>query len=157
MCYSLQLNLLLSLSCYKLAYYYFSYTCWVATISLLTLAVTLLKRWWWDEWLWWRFLLEACIAPGRLPVGWVCSAAARRESWYSLLYKGNISCNNVYIIKTLVLCIHILAVCMTTSSWAYIQWVSGFGLKTGYDTNYVTCMTQRMIHFPTQLSKTHYL
>jgi hypothetical protein len=52
--------------------------------------------------------------PDRLPVGLVCSAAARRESQYSLLCKGNILCNNVYIIKTLVFCIHILAICMTT-------------------------------------------
>jgi hypothetical protein len=34
--------------------------------------------------------------------GLVCSAAARRESRYSLLYKDNISYNNIYIIKTLV-------------------------------------------------------
>jgi hypothetical protein len=124
-------NLLLSLSCYKLTYHYFSYTWWVATISLLTLAVTLLRSWRWDERLWWWFLLEACIAPDWLPVGWVCSTAARRESRYSLLCKDNISCNNVYIIKTLVFCIHILAICMTTWSWAYIRWAYGFGLKTG--------------------------
>jgi hypothetical protein len=48
------------------------------------------------------------------PVEWVCSTAVRRESRYSLLCKDNIPCNNVYIIKTLVFCIHILAVCMTT-------------------------------------------
>jgi hypothetical protein len=117
-CYSLQLNLLLSLSCYKLTYHYFSYTCWVATISLLTPAVTLLRSWRWDELLWWRFILEACIAPTRLPVGLVCSAAAQRESRYSLLCKDNFPCNNVYIIKTLVFCVYILVVCMTTWSWA---------------------------------------
>jgi hypothetical protein len=32
----------------------------------------------------------------------------------SILCKDNISCNNVYIIKTLVFCVYILAVCMTT-------------------------------------------
>ncbi len=125
-CFSLQLNLLLSLSCYKLTYHYFSYTCWVATISLLTLAVTLLRSWRWDELLRWRFLLEACVTPGRLPVGLVCSAAARWDSRYSLLCKDNISCNNVYIIKTLVFCVHILIICMITWSWAYIWWASGF-------------------------------
>jgi hypothetical protein len=108
--------------------------CWVAAISLLTLAVTLLRSWRWDELLWWRFLLEAYVAPGRLSVGLVCSAAARWESRYSLLCKDNISCNNVYIIKTLIFCIHILVVCITTWSWAYIWWASGFGLKTGCDT-----------------------
>jgi hypothetical protein len=133
MCFSLHLNLLLSLSSYKLAYHYFSNTCWVATISLLTLAIMLLMSWRWDEWLWWRFLLEACVAPGRLPMGWVCSPAARWESWYSIPCKDNISCNNVYIIKTLVFCIHILALCMTTWSCAYIRWASSFGLKTGCD------------------------
>jgi hypothetical protein len=66
-------------------------------------------------------------------MGLVCSTAARWESRYSLLCKDNISCNNVYIIKTLVFCIHILAICMTTWSWAYIRWASGFGLKTGCD------------------------
>jgi hypothetical protein len=121
--------MLLSLSCYKLTYHYFSYTWWVATISLLTLAITLLRSWRWDELLWWRFLLEACVAPGRLPMRLVCSAATRWESRYSLLCKDNISCNNVYIIKTLVFCIHILAICMTNWSWAYIWWASGFGLK----------------------------
>jgi hypothetical protein len=136
MCFSLQLNLLLSLSCYKLAYHYFYYTCWVATISLLTLAVMVLRSWRWDELLRWRFLLEACVAPGWLPVGWVCSTAIRWESRYSLLCKDNISCNNVYIIKTLVFCIHILAVCMTTWSWTYIWWAYGFDLKTGCDTRY---------------------
>jgi hypothetical protein len=137
-CYSLQLNLLLSLSCYKLTYHYFSYTCWVATISLLTVVVTLLRSWRWDELLWWRFPLEVCVALDRLPVGLVCSAAARWESRYSLLCKDNISCNNVYIIKTLVFCIHILAVCMTTWSWAYIWWASGFGLKTWCDNSLLT-------------------
>jgi hypothetical protein len=37
-----------------------------------------------------RFLLEACVAPGRLPVGLACSAAARRECKYSLLCKDNV-------------------------------------------------------------------
>jgi hypothetical protein len=91
----------------------------------------LLRSWRWDELLWWRLLLEACVAPGRLPVGLVCSATARWESRYSLLCKDNISCNNIYLIKTLVFCIHILAICMTTWSWAYIRWASGFCLKTG--------------------------
>jgi hypothetical protein len=114
-------------------YYDFPFTCWVATISLLTLAVTLLRSWRWDELLWWRLLLEACVAPGRLPVGLVCSAAARWESRFSLLCKDNILCTNVYIIKTLVFCIHILVVCMITLSWAYIWWASGFGLKIRCD------------------------
>jgi hypothetical protein len=127
------LNLLISISCYKLAYHYFSYTCWVATIILLTLAVTLLRCWRWDERLRWRFLLEACVALGRLPMGLVCSPAVRWESRYSLLCKDKILCNNVYIIKTLVFGIHILAVCMTTWSWAYIRWAYGFGLKTRCD------------------------
>jgi hypothetical protein len=39
----------------------------------------------------------------------------------------------VYIIKTLGFCIHILVVCMATWSWAYIQWASGFDLKTRCD------------------------
>jgi hypothetical protein len=43
---------------------------------------------------------------------------------------NNILYNKVYIIKTLVFCIHILTVCMTTWSWAYIRWASGFDLKT---------------------------
>jgi hypothetical protein len=37
-----------------------------------------------------RFLLEAYVAPGRLPVGLACSAAARRECKYSLLCKDNV-------------------------------------------------------------------
>jgi hypothetical protein len=61
-----------------------------------------------------RLLLEACVALDRLPVELVCFVAARRESRFSLLCKDNISCNNIYIIKILVFCIHILAVCMTT-------------------------------------------
>jgi hypothetical protein len=130
----LQLNLLLNLCCYKLAYHYFSYTCWVATICLLTLAVMLLRRQRWDELLWWRFLLEVCVAPGWLPVRLVCSAVVRQESRSSLLCKDNISCNKVYILKTLVLCIHLLVICMTTWSWAYIRWASDFDFKTGCDT-----------------------
>jgi hypothetical protein len=47
--------------------------------------------------------------------------------------KDNIPCNKVYIIKTLVFCIHILAVCMTAWSWSYIRWSSSFDLKTGCD------------------------
>jgi hypothetical protein len=93
-CYSLQLNLLLSLSCYKLACHYFYYTCWVATISLLTLVVMLLKRWRWDGLSWWRIILEACVAPSRLNVGLVCFDIARRESRPSPLCK-----DNNYVIK----------------------------------------------------------
>jgi hypothetical protein len=95
--------------------------------------VTLLRSWRWNELWWWKFLLEACVAPGRLPVGWVCSVAARWLSRYSLLCKDNILCNNVYLINTSVFYIHILAVCMTTWSWAYIRCAPGFGLKTGCD------------------------
>jgi hypothetical protein len=36
------------------------------------------------------------------------------ESRFSLLCKDNISCNKVYIFKTLVFCIYILTVCMIT-------------------------------------------
>jgi hypothetical protein len=48
----------------------------------------------------------------------------------SLLCKDNIPCNKVYIIKTSVFCIHILVIYMTTWSWAYIWWASGFDLNT---------------------------
>jgi hypothetical protein len=58
--------MLLCLSCYKLAYHCFSYICGVATISLLTLAVPLLRRW---RILWGRLLLGV-RAPGHLPVVW---------------------------------------------------------------------------------------
>jgi hypothetical protein len=34
----------------------------------------------------------------------------------------------------LVFCTYILAICMTTWSWAYVWWPSGFDLKTGCDT-----------------------
>jgi hypothetical protein len=100
----------------------------------------LLRGWRYNELLWRRLLLEACVAPGRFPVELVCSAGAQRESRYSLLCKDNISCNNIYLIKTLVFCIHILDVCMTTWSWAYIRWASGFGLKTGCDTERATTL-----------------
>jgi hypothetical protein len=53
------------------------------------------------------------LATGGMPMGLVCSTAARRESRYSLLCKDNILYNKVYIIKALVFCVHILAVCMT--------------------------------------------
>jgi hypothetical protein len=91
--------MLLSLSCYKLAYHYSSYTCWIAIISLLILTVTLLRSWRWDERLRWRFLLEACVASIDWLWGLVCSAAARWESRYCLLCKDNVPCNNVCIIK----------------------------------------------------------
>jgi hypothetical protein len=68
----------------------FPFTYWGATISLLTLAVTLLRSWRWDGLIWWSLLLEVCVAPGRLPVGLACSVAARRESQCSLLCKDNI-------------------------------------------------------------------
>jgi hypothetical protein len=66
---------------------FFTFTCWVATLCLRTLAITLLRRWRWDELLQWRFLLEACVAPSRLPVGLACFAVAHRESRPSLLVK----------------------------------------------------------------------
>jgi hypothetical protein len=52
--------------------------------------------------------------PQSIACGDWCVPQLLDESRYSLLCKDSISCNNVYIIKTLVFCIHILAVCMTT-------------------------------------------
>jgi hypothetical protein len=46
--------------------------------------------------------------------GWSFFVAAERECRPSLLVKTIFSCNTVYIIKTLVFCVHILVVCMTT-------------------------------------------
>jgi hypothetical protein len=86
-CYSLQLNLLLSLSCYKLACHYFSYTCLVATISLLTLVVPLLRIRRWDGLQEMKISSRGLCCPGRLHVGMVCSNVARRESRPSLLVK----------------------------------------------------------------------
>jgi hypothetical protein len=37
--------------------------------------------------------------PSQLPMGMLCSTAVHRESWSSC--KDNISCNKIYIIKTL--------------------------------------------------------
>jgi hypothetical protein len=48
-----------------------------------------------------------------LLVGLACSVASRQESRYSLMCKDNIPSNKVHIIKILVFCIRILAVCMT--------------------------------------------
>jgi hypothetical protein len=36
-----------------------------------------------------KIFLEACIAPGQLPMGLEFSAAARQESRYNLLYKDS--------------------------------------------------------------------
>jgi hypothetical protein len=114
-------------------------TCWLVRIHLGSLpnrptpALTLLRRQRWDVLLWWRFLLEACVAPDQLPVGLDCSSTARWESRYGLLCKDNISYNKVYNIKILVFSVHILTVCMTTWSWANIRWASGFGLKIECD------------------------
>jgi hypothetical protein len=50
------------------------------------------------------------------------------------------------IIKTLVFCAYILTVCMTTWSFAYIRWASGFGVKNwvwqNWYQSHVDCRTQ---------------
>jgi hypothetical protein len=55
--------MLLSLFYYKLTCHYFSYTCWVATINLLTFAIMLLRRWR----VRWRLLLVVRASPLCLP------------------------------------------------------------------------------------------
>jgi hypothetical protein len=65
-CFLCKQTMLLSLFCYKFACHYFSYACRVATISIPTLDVTLLRR---RRVLRWRLLLGVW-APRHLPVMW---------------------------------------------------------------------------------------
>jgi hypothetical protein len=69
-------------------------------------------------------LFLACETPGHLPV-------ARWYPFRCLVLSGLVIsiCNKIQYNKTLVFSVYILAVCMTTWSWAYKRWTSGFGLK----------------------------
>jgi hypothetical protein len=110
---------------------FISYTCWV--LYVLTLAIfsvycyyaLLLRRW---GVRWWRLLLGV-QNPRSSACGKMVSIPLFSPFW---------TCNKFFlirydIIKTFVFCAYILAICMTTWSWAYIWGASGFGLKTGCD------------------------
>jgi hypothetical protein len=107
---------------------YYSCTCWVPTISLLNLAIfpcysnLLLRRKRWTGILWWWVLGYALP---RLMFLWCygvfrCSALFHkrvilvfRDIWLSVNSFGPYVWNNL--------------------SWAHMQWVPGFGIKTRYD------------------------
>jgi hypothetical protein len=107
---------------------FISYTCWVLYVLTLVIFfacccyVLLLRRWGVCGW---RFILgvrnprsTACGKMGSIPLFspfWTCN-----KFFFVIRYD---------IIKTLVFCAYILTVCMTTWSWTYIRWASGFGLK----------------------------
>jgi hypothetical protein len=71
-----------------------------------------------------------CEIPGQLPVARWCPFRCLVLSGLVISFVIRYD-----IIKTLVFCAYILVICMTTWSWAYVWWASGFGLKTGCDNN----------------------
>jgi hypothetical protein len=125
--------------CYYLALSFYSYTCWVPTISVLNLAIfpcysnLLLKRRRWTGILRWGVL--GYVLP-RLPFLWSygvfhCSVSLRVVTVFRDI---------TYVIITLFVTFGYLwallgRMCGTIDPMSCIRWVLSFGIKIGYDTS----------------------
>jgi hypothetical protein len=69
-----------------------------------------------------------CETPGHPPVARWCPFRCLVHSRLVIII-----CNKIRYNKVIGFCVYILAVCMTTRFWAYIQWASCFGLKIRCD------------------------
>jgi hypothetical protein len=128
---------MLYLSCYYVYKSVIYYTCWVPTICVLNLtifpcySIMLLRRRRWTGILQ-RWVLGYVLP--RLPFLWCYGVFHCSVSLIVILvFRDLIYVIIILYLWHLVICEHFWPYVWNNWSWVMIQWVLGFGIKTGYD------------------------
>jgi hypothetical protein len=118
-----------------LALLFYSWTCWVPTISVLNLDIfpcysnLLLRRWIWRILRWWVLGL-CCLGCFHVDYGaFRCSAFVR----VVLIFEDIIYVILILYSWHLAICEHFLSVVWNKWSWEHMRWVFGFVCKIGSD------------------------
>jgi hypothetical protein len=126
------------LPCYYTLHIIYSCSCWVPTISILSLTIfpcysnLLLRRWRWTGILQWGVLelrCPDCIFP------WTTKSSDVLLPWECrLVFERHYLCNNYTFIRGIWHVVNTFySYVWNKCSWAHMRWVFGFGRKTRYD------------------------